>query len=225
MNIALQIKIIREQFCGGSNKEFAEFMGENVNTTSNWVNSDNIGINVVEKIIAKFPSVDPGWLLTGNGSMLRPGTAVTHGKNSPAVSAGVISGGVFGGVVKGNADSVTGDKHETHHHNGGKDIAIDELQNKDRQMLQTLIDQLDRFHHVGERRDDYVQKQDEWITRIIKQSYLRNKENMERIDKMYEQQSVVLGQQNKLIELIVEQNKKTQDRADRLLTLLENKLN
>ncbi|MDR2936201.1 MAG: hypothetical protein LBU80_02515 [Rikenellaceae bacterium] len=46
---------------------------------------------------------------------------------------------------------------------------------------------------------------------------------MERIDKMFEQQAVVLGQQNKLIELVLEQSRKTQDRADNLLRLITDK--
>jgi hypothetical protein len=202
-------------YLGMGQNKFEERVGLSIGFVSKL--SDNITIKTLDKIKAAYPELNTDWLIYGEGEMLKPGTAVTHGKNSPAVSAGSISGGVFGGVVKGSADSVGGDKHVTHHHNGGKDIAIDELQLKDRQMLQTLIDQLDHFHHVGEKRDDYVQKQDEWLAAIIKQSYLRNKENMERIDK-------VIEQQNEMIRILSEQSRQTQDRADRLLAILEKKL-
>jgi hypothetical protein len=183
------------------------------------MSEDNMTTTTLMRIVEAYPELNYEWLLFGEGEMLKTGTAIARGKNATAVS-GSTSGGVFGGVVHGSADNVNGSKHVTHHHNGGKDIAIDELQQKDRQMLQTLIDQLDNFHNVGERRDNYVQKQDEWIANIIKQSYLRNKENMERIDNAMAQQNVVIAQQNKLIEMAFEQSKRTQDRADVLIEML-----
>lgn len=92
MNIALQIKIIREHFFNGSNKDFAEFMGENVNTTSNWINGNNVGVNVLEKIVAKFPSVEPGWILTGDGQMLKSNTTI-EGDNYGVGSVHHMNGG------------------------------------------------------------------------------------------------------------------------------------
>jgi hypothetical protein len=110
------------------------------------------------------------------------------------------------------------------HANGGKDKVIETLEEKDDQRQASLLTHLSQFHEVMatkdghiERKDEYIKKQDEYIAGIVKHSYLRNRDNMERIDKAMEQQANIIIQQNKLIELVSEQNKRTQDRADALI--------
>lgn len=56
----------------GSTSMFAERVGENKNTVCNWFGRDDrIGRNVINKILEAFPDVDRGWLVGGNGSMLK----------------------------------------------------------------------------------------------------------------------------------------------------------
>lgn len=57
---------------GGSNIEFAKALGEKPNTTSNWVSGNrNIGMDIVEKLIAIIPNLNANWLITGEGEMLK----------------------------------------------------------------------------------------------------------------------------------------------------------
>lgn len=71
MEVFERIKEIRKELFNDSNVEFANFMGEKTSTTSGWVSGRRgIGKNVIDKITAKIPQVNPGWLLTGEGHML-----------------------------------------------------------------------------------------------------------------------------------------------------------
>lgn len=80
MNINDRVKEVRERFCGGSNLEFANKLGRNPNTTSNWVrNGYSVGRGVASEIASVF-GVDLNWLMTGDGQMLNG--------SSPAVPAG-----------------------------------------------------------------------------------------------------------------------------------------
>lgn len=59
----------------GSNKAFADTVGVAANVVSNWFNrEDRIGKEVIEKVLNAFPDVDKGWLIGGNGNMLKSGT-------------------------------------------------------------------------------------------------------------------------------------------------------
>lgn len=80
MNINDRVKEVREKFCGGSNLEFANKLGRNPNTTSNWVrNGYSVGRGVASEIASVF-GVDLNWLMTGDGQMLNG--------SAPAVPAG-----------------------------------------------------------------------------------------------------------------------------------------
>ena len=70
MNINDRVKEVQEKFCGGSNLEFANKLGRNLNTTSNWVrNGYSVGRGVASEIASVF-GVDLNWLMTGDGQML-----------------------------------------------------------------------------------------------------------------------------------------------------------
>lgn len=72
MEIHDRIKKIREELFNGSNIEFARAIEEKPNTTSNWISGNRkIGLEVMEKIRARLPQIDPGWLLSGEGTMFR----------------------------------------------------------------------------------------------------------------------------------------------------------
>lgn len=73
--IGCRINEIKKYYFGdgrGSNKKFAEALGEAPQTVQNWFSrEDNIGNTVVNKILNAFPLVDKGWLKGGNGNMLK----------------------------------------------------------------------------------------------------------------------------------------------------------
>ena len=69
-----RIEKIRTKFCNGNNTTFAQMMGEKTNTTSGWISGKRgIGLNVISKILQKFPTVNPSWLLLNDGKMLKSG--------------------------------------------------------------------------------------------------------------------------------------------------------
>lgn len=72
--IGERISEIKSHYFGnerGSNRKFADAVGEKPNTVSNWFNrKDGIGDAVIDKILSAFPNVDKGWLIGGNGKML-----------------------------------------------------------------------------------------------------------------------------------------------------------
>lgn len=82
--IGLRILEIKTRYFGnerGSSKKFANAIGVAPNVVSNWFKrGDNIGREVIEKVITAFPAVDKGWLIGGNGSMLKEGTEITNEK-------------------------------------------------------------------------------------------------------------------------------------------------
>lgn len=77
-----RILFIIKHFCDGNKAEFARVMGEMPQTINGWLKR-NIGSNVLNKIIEKFPEVSKSWLITGEGSMLTEDNIVPESKDVP----------------------------------------------------------------------------------------------------------------------------------------------
>lgn len=70
-SINFRIKLIREHFCDGSNKEFAKIMGRKENVVNNWVREGySVGRGIANEIANKF-GVDVEWIMIGLGEMLK----------------------------------------------------------------------------------------------------------------------------------------------------------
>ena len=67
-----RIRKIREDLFKGSNIEFAKAIDEKPNTTSNWMSGNRkIGLEVLEKILARIPQISSSWLVSGEEPMLK----------------------------------------------------------------------------------------------------------------------------------------------------------
>ena len=71
MEIGNRIKILRTHYCGGNNEMFASAIGERPNTVSNWINRNPGNISVLKKLIDAFPDLNIGWVIKGEGDMLK----------------------------------------------------------------------------------------------------------------------------------------------------------
>lgn len=73
--IGNRIRVIKEFYFGkerGSNRKFADFMEVDPQVVSNWFGrGDGIGTSVIDQILKYFPDIDKGWLVGGNGEMLK----------------------------------------------------------------------------------------------------------------------------------------------------------
>lgn len=72
MQLNERIHKIREEFCGGNNSEFASILEFKPQYASNICkNRKNIGDKTLDKILEKFPDINPVWLKMGEGEMLK----------------------------------------------------------------------------------------------------------------------------------------------------------
>jgi hypothetical protein len=171
---------------------------------------DGISSPNLKKILTTYPELNLEWLISGEGSMLKSTTIHQENAHIEGNNGGI--GQVTGGSVKVK-------NNETHiHPDEGEDMVIERQGQQVEHMFKTLLEELRGFHGISERRDEYVKKQDEYIARIIKHSYLRNEENMKRMDRLTDQLTA-------LVEMCEQQNKSIQDRADKLVDVLIKQLN
>lgn len=71
MDIKYRIKQVREYYCEGNNEKFAQLLGEQPNTVSNWANRGMNNISVLIKLSDTFKDLNLDWLITGDGEMLK----------------------------------------------------------------------------------------------------------------------------------------------------------
>ncbi|MBK5722449.1 hypothetical protein JGH11_16350 [Dysgonomonas sp. Marseille-P4677] len=83
MTLNKRIEEIKIYYFGrkrGSHKKFIEKLDVASNTASNWMTDGyNVGKTVTDRLLEAFPDVSAGWLLTGEGNMLK-------GDNTPVES-------------------------------------------------------------------------------------------------------------------------------------------
>jgi len=129
-NISERIKEIRTILCEGSNIEFAKIMNVKTNTTSNWVSGGReIGFDVIEQIIKKFPQIDANWLLKGEGEMMK-------GNINTINSNGSLNNNIAGSVVGNNVGTDEGEINALKARIAELEARVKELQN-DKAVLQS----------------------------------------------------------------------------------------
>lgn len=107
--IGNRIREIKEFYYGterGSNKKFAEFMEETPQVVSNWFSrGDGVSSGVINKILERFPDIDRGWLIGGNGEML---TATKASETSIGSAGAAIGQGLASSVAGLNIGKAIG---------------------------------------------------------------------------------------------------------------------
>jgi hypothetical protein len=179
---------------------------KSVNLSNGYINNmvKGFGVDILFKIAETYPELNIEWIVNGKGEMLNPVNIVQKIGNVSKNS------GFVGNMSGGSVDI---------HHDESKDKVIEKQEQQVINMFTALIEELKGFHEVGERRDDRIKEQDAYIASIVKHSYLRNEENMKRIDKDRERLDKLIEQHQSLIQTISYQNQKIQDRADKLFDL------
>lgn len=71
MKIGAQLKEIRAIFCDNSTNIMAEMVKITPQRISNYINGKSLGEETFNKIAAAFPEVNPSWLMTGEGAMIK----------------------------------------------------------------------------------------------------------------------------------------------------------
>ena len=111
MNKNERIKKVRAHFCEDSNKNFALKMEEQPNTVNNWIRSGySVGDGVLYKICSKFPELNPTWLLTGEGKMLKTQATSSEQENIKRVPLLPIE--AVAGFASGDMEGVNYDNCE-----------------------------------------------------------------------------------------------------------------
>lgn len=73
-----RIREIRNYFCNGDNKKFAEMLGKTEAYASALCTKASVGAKIQDKIIEVFPEVNRAWLAVGEGDMIGQNVRLTR---------------------------------------------------------------------------------------------------------------------------------------------------
>lgn len=81
-DLGVRISKIRDVFCNGKNREFAQMVGISEQNASSYCSgSTAIGDTVIERILVAFPRINKVWLVLGDGEMLKPEQNIPNDMN------------------------------------------------------------------------------------------------------------------------------------------------
>jgi hypothetical protein len=161
--------------------KFAETVGLSkgfANNAGDSIRSDNL-----QKISNAYPELNLVWLIMGEGEMLKE-------KNTQKTDEISHSGGFVGQMTCGYAtiDGLS------------KDETFQKQEERVGHTFEAHLSTLEKFHDIMNKKEDYIRQQDNYISTIVKESYHRNERNMERIDKLIEQQNLLMDRMLAILE-------------------------
>ena len=127
MDTALKINSLKKYLGFKKDIDLADYLGVKQSTLATWKLRNTIDIDL---IISKCDFVNPTWLLTGEGPILKSEKSeVTHVIPDETIVAPLISQYAYGGYMRGFADPIYIKEQPTYtarvKHNGGKYVAFE----------------------------------------------------------------------------------------------------
>jgi transcriptional regulator with XRE-family HTH domain len=158
-------------YANGNKAQFASMLGVTPQTINTWISRNTFD---AERILANCEDLSAEYLMTGEGEMLKSNIqeigSITDSKN-------------IGNQVGGKYNSMNiGDKSELAEE---KQRRINQYENYFVDEVKLFRQELSKYHEVQLRKDEYIE-------RIIKNSYDRNRENMDRLDEMIKQNRLLI---------------------------------
>jgi len=87
-----------------SARAFSESIGEKPTITQNYVGTRNSmpGADYLEKVLKQFDSINPAWLLLGDGEPFKDGTALAQNQTTISGDGNNVAGGKNGKAIQKN---------------------------------------------------------------------------------------------------------------------------
>ena len=133
MNKSERIECIINSLCDGNKSRFAKLIGVKPQTVNTWLTRDTFDI---ERVYSCCGALNPHWLLTGEGEML---------KQSAAQEQSSVNTGDYSNVTLHSADEV----HQT--------ILVDS--NRETETLRTLLAEKERTVQIQQQLIEALKKQ------------------------------------------------------------------
>ena len=185
MQVNERIKKIREHFCNGNNIQFAEILGVSPQYASDLVSGGSVGNKKLDKILEKFPKVNPVWLKMNIGDMIENNINQKNNRN-------INIGDSFSGSVSiGDSYREVSDLSDL-----SKEELFGLLENRSallaKRSAEYQLDIKERFAYV-QKKDDIISEKNKLITELTKQK-----------TELIKQISVLIEQNNKLTAKMVD---------------------